>query len=306
GDAPAYAELHCLSDFTFLRGAASAEELFERAKQCGYEALAITDECSLAGIVRARDAAQVTGIHLVVGAGVRLDDGLRLVLLVENRAGYSQLCRLVTLARRAAGKGEYRLARADVEREAFDNGATGLFALWLPGDDPDPGEGAWLRAVFDDRAHLAVELHREDDDAARLARLLVLAGELGLAPLAAGDVHMATRRQRVLQDTVTAIRHGLPLAQCGAHLFRNGERHLRTRRALGNIYSSVEGGQALLAAAVELARRCTFDLREVKYDYPAELVPAGETPASHLRKLTEAGMRRRWPGGTPAHVVKQI
>src|SRR3546814_10110667 len=69
----------------------------------------------------------------------------------------------------------------------------------------------WLRNVFGDRAHLAVELHREDDDAARLARLIALAGELQLVPLAAGDVHMATRRQRVLQDTVTAIRHGLPL-----------------------------------------------------------------------------------------------
>src|SRR3546814_689387 len=112
--------------------------------------------------------------------------------------------------------------------------------------------------------------------------------------------------QRVLQDTVTAIRHGLPLAECGAHLFRNGERHLRTRRALGNIHSRVAGGQALLAAAVELARRCTFNLREVKYDYPAELVPKGETPASHLRKLTETGMRRRWPEGAPAQVVKQI
>src|SRR5690606_3360613 len=170
----------------------------------------------------------------------------------------------------------------------------------------DLGEGAWLRNVFGDRAHLAVELHREDDDAARLSRLLALADELRLKPLAAGDVHMATRRQRVLQDTVTAIRHGLPLAECGAHLFRNGERHLRTRRALGNIYASVEGGQALLSAAVELARRCTFDLGEVRYDYPAELVPAGETPATHLRKLTEAGMRRHWPDGAPATVAAQI
>src|SRR3546814_3963924 len=86
---------------------------------------------------------------------------------------------------------------------------------------------------------------------------------------------------------------------CSSDL-RNGERHLRTRRALGNIYSRVAGGQVLLAAAVGLARRCTFNLREVKYDYPAELVPKGETPASHLRKLTETGMRRRWPEGAPA------
>src|SRR3546814_11720219 len=104
----------------------------------------------------------------------------------------------------------------------------------------------------------------------------------------------------LLQDTVTAIRHGLPLAECGAHLFRNGERHLRTRRALGNIHSRVAGGQALLAAAVELARRCTFNLSEVKYDYPAELVPPGETPASHLPQSTDNGMPRRWHGVAPA------
>ncbi|MGV8930487.1 MAG: error-prone DNA polymerase [Luteimonas sp.] len=299
--APSYAELHCLSDFSFLHGAASAEELFKRAAHCGYEALAITDQCSLSGIVRARDAAKITGIHLVVGAEFRLDDGLRLVLLVENRAGYSQLCRLITAARRAAVKGSYRVARGDVEAQCFDDAATGLFALWLPGAAPDAGEGAWLRTVFGERAHLAVELHREQDDAARLQQLLALAERLQLAPVAAGDVHMATRRQRVLQDTVTAIRHGLPLADCGAHLFRNGERHLRTRRALGNIYP-----HELLATAVGLARRCTFSMDEVKYDYPAELVPEGETPATHLRMLTTKGMHGRWPDGVPVQVAKQI
>ncbi|WP_225218222.1 error-prone DNA polymerase [Luteimonas colneyensis] len=360
---PPYAELHCLSDFSFLRGAASAEELFTRAAQCGYEALAITDECSLAGIVRAHEAAKITGVRLVVGAEFRLDDGLRMVLLVEDAAGYAQLCRLITIARRAAPKGEYRLSRADVEAalsaatpaapvaapnvpcrssyscdadhpalpelrvaaiaaptgaagDADEAGAAGeageageadtetpcgLFALWLPGRDPDAAEGAWLRRVFGERAHLAVELHREDDDAARLARLGALAGDLGITPLAAGDVHMATRRQRVLQDTMVAIRHGLPLAEAGAHLFRNGERHLRHRYTLGNIYP-----RALLHNAAALARRCRFSMAEVSYTYPAELVPPGETPASHLRMLTEAGMRRRWPEGPTPKVAAQI
>ncbi|MGY1459612.1 error-prone DNA polymerase [Luteimonas sp. A534] len=334
---PAYAELHCLSDFSFLRGAASAEELFTRAAQCGYEALAITDECSLSGIVRAHEAAKITGVKLIVGAEFRLEDGLRLVLLVENAMGYTQLCRLITTARRAAPKGDYRLSRTDVETlcgsgYSRDKSTTtldgspiaavaaptkataiaavaaptevagcGLFALWLPGREPDVEEGAWLRNVFDDRAYLAVELQREQDDDARLHHLLALAAKLGLTPLASGDVHMATRRQRVLQDTVTAIRHGLPLAEAGAHLFRNGERHLRTRRALGNIHP-----HGLLANAVELARRCNFSMSEVKYTYPVELVPEGETPASQLRKLTETGMRKRWPDGTPPQVVKQI
>ena len=364
-DAPAYAELHCLSDFSFLRGASDAEDLFVRAKCCGYEALAITDECSLAGIVRAHDAAKVTELKLIVGSEFRLEDGLRFVLLVQNMAGYTALCRLITTARMAAEKGEYRLARADVEaqfaavapqvpsdghacegrhpaslphagQESMDShtggndlGAQerdhapsaqmaledapctdaeshGLFALWLPDRIPDAADGAWLQSIFGECAYLAVELHRDGDDTHRFAQLLQLADSLRMTPVAAGDVHMATRRERVLQDTMTAIRHGVPLAEAGELLFRNGERHLRTRRALANIYGAMEGGQALLATAVDIARRCTFSMKEVKYVYPRELVPEGETPASWLRQLTEAGMQERWPGGVPPKVKQDI
>jgi len=325
---PAYAELHCLSEFSFLRGAASAEQLFERAAQCGYEALAITDECSLAGIVRAWEAAQASGVRLVVGSEFALDCGLRCVLLVEDRQGYPRLCELVSIGRRRAQKGCYRLSRADLERvlstplEAFTSGALdeagiqhgagqavgdapgqecGLFALWLPGSEPDPEQGRWLQRLFGARAHLAVELHREQDDAARLRQLLELAAALRMPALASGDVHMAVRRQRVLQDTLTAIRHNLTLAECGPYLFRNGERHLRSRRALANIYPA-----ALLEASAVLARRCHFDLKDARYDYPRELVPEGHTPSSWLRQLTGEGMRQRWPGGVPARVAAQI
>jgi error-prone DNA polymerase len=305
-DLPAYAELHCLSDFSFLRGAASAEELFERAQRCGYEALAITDECSLAGIVRGLEASRATGLKLIVGSEFVLSCGLKFVLLVEHAAGYAQLCRLITHARRAAPKGGYLLTRKDVEALLAD-ADLGLFALWCPATQPDPDEGEWLRSVFGERAHLAVELHREQDDEARLHSLLALAHDLQLIPLAAGDVHMDVRRQRVLQDTITAIRHGLTLADCGAHLFRNGERHLRTRRALGNIYATVESRHALLDNAVQLARRCTFDIgKDLEYRYPAELVPPGHTPTSWLRTRAEQGMRERWPEGVPEKIVAQI
>jgi error-prone DNA polymerase len=350
-DAPAYAELHCLSDFSFLRGASRAEDLFTRAAQCGYQALAITDECSLAGIVRAHEASKATGIKLIVGAEFKLEDGLRCVLLVENMAGYTALCRLITTARCAASKGAYKLTRRDVEaqfpacllpaqarekekrhdasacplptpaREGRDGGdsrarhhdalehpvtAHGLFALWLPGSAPDPAEGRWLQSLFGHRAYLAVELHRDRDDAARLRELLQLAGELDMVPVATGDAHMATRRERVLQDTVTAIRHGLPLADAGTHLFPNGERHLRTRRALGNVYAAIPGGQALLQAAVDIAGQCSFSMEEVKYVYPRELVPEGETPTSWLRTLVKRGMAEKWPRGAPLKVVRDI
>ena len=301
---PAYAELHCLSDFSFLRGAASAEELFERARDLGYQALAITDECSLAGIVRGWEASGATGLNLIVGSEFTLVCGLKCVLLVENTAGYTRLCELITTARRAVDKKGYRLTRQDVERivSDVDPAVCGLFALWLPSQRIDDAEGRWLQSVFGERAHLAVELHREQDDAERLTRLLETAARLTMMAVAAGDVHMDVRRRRALQDTMTAIRHVTPLAECGAHLFRNGERHLRSRRTLGNIYP-----HDLLDAAVRLAQRCTFDLkRDIHYRYPVELVPQGYTPTTWLRELTERGMCRRWPEGTPPSVVAQI
>nr|WP_298133410.1 error-prone DNA polymerase [uncultured Pseudoxanthomonas sp.] len=301
---PAYAELHCLSDFSFLRGAASAEELFERARDLGYEALAITDECSLAGIVRGWEASRATEVKLIVGSEFTLACGLKCVLLVETAAGYTRLCELITTARRAVDKKGYRLTRQDVARIVSDVDplVCGLFALWLPSQCPDDAEGRWLQSVFGERTHLAVELHREQDDAARLAGLLDTAARLGMTPVATGDVHMDVRRRRALQDTMTAIRHVTPLADCGARLFRNGERHLRTRRALGNIYP-----RDLLDTAVQLARRCTFDLkRDIRYRYPDELVPEGHTPTTWLRELTERGMHERWPEGTPPPVAAQI
>jgi len=300
---PAYSELHCLSDFSFLRGAASAQKLFARAQHCGYEALAITDECSLAGIVRAWEAAQETGLKLIVGSEFTLVCGLKCVLLVETTAGYTRLCQLITHARRAAAKGCYRLERQDVEAllDDVDPEVCGLFALWLPGPIPDLSQGRWLQERFAARVHLAVELHREQDDAARLRHLLAVAQTLQMTPLAAGDVHMDVRRRRALQDTLTAIRHNRPLAECGAWLFRNGERHLRTRRALGNIHPA-----PLLANAVQLARRCEFRLDGLSYHHPNELVPQGHTPASWLRELTWRGLRERWPEGTPARIQTQI
>src|SRR5690606_8203182 len=171
---PAYAELHCLSDFSFLRGAASAEQLFARAAKIGYEALAITDECSLAGIVRGLEASRATGVKLIVGSEFTLECRLKCVLLVETPAGYTRLCELITTARRAVtGKG-YRLRREDLERHAgdVDPAVCGLFSLWIPGQEVDLEQGRWLRSLFGERAFLAVELHREQDDAARLAQLL--------------------------------------------------------------------------------------------------------------------------------------
>src|SRR5262245_63353560 len=135
GYLPAYAELHCLSNFTFLRGASHPEELVERARDLGYEALAITDECSVAGVVRAHVAARHCGLKLIVGTELRLDDGLKLVMLAADREGYGHLCTLVTRGRRRGAKGTYRLARSDLEQNL-----DGCLALLVPPDPPDAAQ----------------------------------------------------------------------------------------------------------------------------------------------------------------------
>jgi len=303
---PAYAELHCRSNFSFLSGASHPEELVERAATLGYAALAITDVCSLAGIVRAHLAARDAGLSLIVGSQVELDGGLRLVLLATDRASYGDLCQLVTRGRRRATKGSYALDRADVA--AF---AGGLIALWVP-PDPPPGAtalpadgpveaGRWVAATFPGRAWLAVELFAGAGDRLRLARASALAQACALPQVAAGDVHMHVRARRALQDTLTAIRHGVPLAECGYALFGNGERHLRSRARLASIYPP-----ELLAATLAIAACCRFSLDELAYEYPEEIVPAGTTPAAHLAALVEAGLRRRYPGREAPATVRAL
>ncbi len=314
---PRYAELHCLSNFSFLRGASHAEELVTQACELGYSALAITDECSLAGVVRAHTAAKKAGgIKLLIGAEFRLDCGLRLVVLARNRAGYGRLSRLITRGRRNAEKGSYRLARADLEEFIADTAAAregedvaaGTLALWLPppgggaaADDAAAAQGAWVARHFAGRAWIAVELVRDGRDRERLAGARALGERSGLPLTAAGDVHMHVRERRQLQDALTAVRHGVTVAEAGERLFANGERHLRDREYLARLYPP-----ELLAETVKIAALVDFSLDELRYEYPRELVPAGETPASHLRKLTEAGARKRWPAGVPDNMRSRI
>ncbi|QXG45119.1 error-prone DNA polymerase [Pseudomonas viridiflava] len=295
-----YAELHCLSNFSFQRGASSAQELFQRAKRHGYTALAITDECTLAGIVRAWQASKDSGLPLIIGSEMQIENGPKIVLLVEDLGGYQTLCRIITLARRRAKKGEYRLLPDD-----FEIASNGLLAVWLPEIENDTqaclAQGNWLRERFAERLWLGVELHRGPDDEQRLADLLALAQSLSIPAVASGDVHMHARGRRALQDTMTAIRHHTTVAEAGHLLFANGERHLRTPDALAELYPDW-----LLAESVRIARRCTFDLDDLKYEYPHELVPKGQTPSSWLRELTERGVRKRWPDGLRPTTREQV
>ncbi|MDQ0010585.1 error-prone DNA polymerase [Luteibacter jiangsuensis] len=300
---PAYAELHALSDFSFQRGASRAHELFERAKDIGYTALAITDECSLSGIVRGLEASLETGVPLIVGSEFRLTDGTVMILLVENQAGYAELCRIITLGRRRASKGCYELDRGD-----FECLGPGLGVLWAPGPLPandaatHEDRAAWVSAHFHGRAWLAVELHRGQHDDAELAALRDLGERHGLPCVAAGDVHMHLRRRRALQDIMTAIRLNKPVSEAGHDLFPNGERHLRRRETIARIYP-----RDIIDETLAVAARCTgFDLRDINYVYPRELVPEGLDAPAYLRQLAYEGAATRWPEGIAPTIVERI
>ncbi len=348
-----YAELHCLSNFSFQRGASTAQELFKRARKLGYRALAITDECSMAGIVRAHEAANEHDLALIVGSEFRLECGLKLVLLATDHDGYSAICRLITQARRSADKGEYRLTRAD-----FPEVVDGVVALWVPAkQERDWGLGAgararatvrncrssaspstqasdaaedcisapqppapspqprscfsippvlladahWIASRFPTRAWIAVELHQRPDDGERLAYLRMLSLATGLPLVAAGDVHMHERGRRALQDVLTAVRHHLGVREAGYRLHPNGERHLRALPALSRIYPT-----ELMEESIHISQLCRFSLNDLRYEYPHEVVPHGRSAGEHLRELTEAGVRERWPRGETPAVRSQI
>jgi error-prone DNA polymerase len=291
---PDYAELHCLSNFSFLRGASHPEELVSRARALGYKALALTDECSFAGAVRAHQQAKECGLPLILGAEI-LAEELKLVLLATDRRSYGAISSLITTGRRRSKKGTYSLNLSDVESLS----GSGVLMLWVPGEDPAPA--AWIAERFRGHAWIAAELHCGPNDRARLQTLREIEKRFGIPLVACGDVHMHLRSRRRLQDVLTAVRLGKPVAQCGQALFPNAERHLRLRMRLAQLYSP-----ELLAESVAIAERCRFSLDELRYEYPAELVPEGHSPASWLRALTEQGLRWRFPAGVPAKVAELV
>jgi len=292
---PDYAELHAASNFSFLRAASHPEELVQRAHALGYRSLALTDECSLAGAARAHFAAKECGLHLVHGTAVRIENS-QFVLLATDRTSYGSIASLITTGRRRGKKGSYALCLADLEK-------VNALVLWLPGEDQveHRAMATWLAERFAARAWIGVGLHCGPNDRAKLHRLQQLGGEHGLPLVATGDVRMHVRSRKRLHDVLTAIRLGKPVAACGQALEPNAERSLRLRVRLAQLYPP-----ELLAQTLAIAERCRFSLDELRYEYPAEIVPAGQTPASWLRQLTEAGLERRFPAGVEPKVRELV
>ena len=304
---PGYAELHCLSNFSFQRGASHPKELVARAAQLGYQALALTDECSVAGVVRAWEAAKECGLHLIVGSEFVWGD-LRLVALARDAQGWGNLCEFITAARAVAPKGQYHVGPGSPF--SLLQGCELLLAPCRErmGASDFVAVSACLSSAraqfglnFDGHLWLAVELHLAPDDSLWLATLQRAGAALGLPLVAAGDVHMHARSRKPLQDVITAVQRGCSVAECGFALQPNAERHLRQRVRLAGIYPP-----ELLAATLTVAARCTFSLGEIRYQYPLETVPPGMTPAQALAWLAQEGAMGRYPQGVPDWIAAQI
>lgn len=315
---PAYAELYCLSNFSFLQGASHAEELVARAAQLDYAALALTDECSLAGVVRAHAEAKRAGLPLLVGASFQLRraDGqvaLSLVALAQNRNGYGNLAELITIGRTRAAKGTYLLTPDDLAAPppeyAHLQGLPDCLLILLPHypahqpDDVDRlhTQAAWMAATFPGRAWVGLNLLQRAFDEAHRISLAEVAVQHGLPVVAVGHVCMHVRSRKPLHDTLCAVRIGKPVGECGYALAQNAEQHLRPRLRLANLYPA-----AALAETVRIAGLCRFSLDELRYEYPDELVPPGHTPTSYLRQETYIGAHQRFTDGISAKVQQQI
>ena len=293
---PPYAELHCRSNFSFLTAGSHPEELVTRAAELGYATLALTDTCSLAGVVRAHSAARACGLHLIIGSEVQVNDGPLLVLLATDRTGYGNLSQLITQARRRAPKGTYQVSRADLA-----GGLPGCLALWLADGPGAVDLGTWLAGLMPGRLWIGVTLHRRGGDQAHLDGLRRLSAACGLPLVAAGGVRLHVPKRQPLLDTLTAVRLGTTVAAAGEALAQNREAYLHDRAELARFYPP-----DLLAQTLAVAGACRFSLDELRYEYPDELVPPGETATPYLRRLTLEGAARRWPAGAPQRVLDLI
>jgi error-prone DNA polymerase len=302
---PDYAELCVTSNFTFLTGASHPDEFVVQAASLGYRAIAVTDTLTLAGVVRAHVAAKGVGIPFILGSRLRFTDapGLSVFAYPTDMDSYRGLCRLLTIGKRRAPKGECHLA--------FDDLAPHAAGLIVIADAEDPVASRFteqlrlLRELFDDdRLSLTAAFRYGPDDAARLRTLADLSERLHIPLVATSDAHYHHPDRRMLQDVLTCIRHKCTLAEAGFRLHANAERYLKPVEEMRRLFGGLPGS---LRRTVEIAERTAgFGLDQLRYEYPDEVVPPGKTPQEHLTDLAWAGAAERYPGGVPERVRAQI
>ncbi len=298
-----YAELHCLSNFSFLRGASHPQELVLQARTLGYQAIAITDECSLAGVVKAHMAAEACGIHFIIGSEFTLSNGEKLVIIAPTRAAYAELSGFITLARRRSEKGTYE-AHLDDLRFRLQH----CFIIWLA-DNAVLLEGIENKKklaniffqAFKERLWIGISHQLCGAEKERFLAWKNIALQDNIPLLACGSILMHEKTRKPLQDVLTALHEKCSVQQLGVRLQSNAEAYLKSLDELASLYP-----EDLLTQTQVLAKQCCFSLNELKYQYPEELVPESDSPISYLRRLVLEGCQRRWPDGVPVRAQALI
>ena len=280
-----------------MRGASHPEELVTRASALGYEALAITDECSMSGIVKAHVAAKKHGLRLIIGSEFHLEEDIHIVLLAPNRVAYGQICNIITIGRHQALKGEYKLALSDLEPTC-----DACLALLIPNERSIKcNHMPNLRSFFEDRLWISLEMFPDGQSFFQFQNAIALSKKYNLPIVASGDVHMHHKNRKALHDVLSAVRMNQSLHLAGRLLFSNKEKYLRPLSLLNKLYP-----KELLANTIQIADLCTFSLDELRYEYPQELVPINLTPTNYLRQLVAEGATKRWGYETPSEVLSLI
>ena len=279
-----YAELHCLTNFSFQHGASHPEELVKTASILGYKAIAITDRCSFSALVKAHVEAENQNIKMISGSEFHFDDGTKIILLAENLEAYKKISFLISKSRRRKKKGSYKISRSDLDD--FDSG----LLIWLPNyNEKDLSCASWLSRKFLGRAWIGVGLFYSGTDQSRLKWAYRLSESYDLRVTATGDVRMHSYSRRPLLDVLTAIRLGVQIEEVGTRIFSNGEHYLRPIERLMSIYPS-----ALLKESLRVAERCNFSLQQLVYEYPHEIFGHRKKNSSQLRDLAYAGAKQRF------------
>ena len=293
------AELQVTTHFSFLRGASSPRELFEQARRLGISALAITDRHSLAGIVRAYEAAEETGVRLVVGCRLDLTDGPSLLVYPSDRAAYSRLCRLLSLGKSRAGKGQCALAWDDVVAWS-----EGLLAVLLGdhADDTLRTDLRRLKSTFGDRAYMALIRRFGPNEHVRLWEIEQAAQAARVPTVAMGDILYHHPSRRMLQDVVSCIRLKTTVDQAGFRLERHADRYLKEPHEMARLF---ERHPEAVARTQDIVERCRFSLKQLQYQYPNE-TQNGETAQETLERLTWEGAKTRFPDSLPDRVAAQL
>ena len=285
-----YVPLWCKTNFSFLEGASHPEEMVETAARLGLPALAITDRNGVYGMVRAFDESRKRGVKLITGSQVSVTDGSSLILLAQDRAGYANLCRLISKGHLRNPKGTCAVSWNEAAESAH-----GLIALW-PGDQASDSGLGTLKGAFGDRLYAVVARHRWVDDGARESATRAAAARFSLPLVAAAEVLYHVSKRRRLQDVLVCIRNGTTLREAGTKLYPNDEHALTPPSSFASLYGK---SPELIEASREVADRCRFSMAELVYTYPDEAVPQGFTTAGWLRHITCEGARERYQGDIP-------